>query len=59
MKKKMVKIADGAFFVPSYPELTVITYQQGTFTQTVVTRDELGVVEEREPEFESEEKIGD
>lgn len=34
--KKMLKIAEGAYFVPSYPEVTVITFQKATNNQTII-----------------------
>ena len=45
--KKMKKVGEGAYFVPSYPELTVVTFQRRFNNQTIVMGTEEGNDEEQ------------
>lgn len=50
--KQIIEVAKGAYFVPSYSEQTVLLYQPGWWTQSVITttdetaEDDIEVVEE-------------
>lgn len=49
--RKMLKVADGAFFIPSYPEQTVILAFSPALSQQVVANDdETETVEEANEE---------
>ena len=58
---QIVKIAEGAFFVPSYSEQTVLGFQPGITSQTVLVCGDIGIAPsalEEMQEMEREKREG-
>ena len=44
--QKIIKVGDGAYFVPSYSEQTVLLFQEDIYTQSVIGSPEETIVDE-------------